>query len=125
MISAPAIEQTQWVRPAPVSTHDTHQTSAQALHSQSLRRIKGKQDAVVNILTLALGRGVSDMTTLEIARQHEDDMGNGYRTSSSSFTAAVQQLLLAKKIERLPDSRICNVSKHQATALRLVSGVGK
>ena len=105
--------------PAP-STHHTHHTSAQALDLQTNKQRKGLQDAILNILLLARERGVVDMTCKEISRQHEANMGNGYRCEPSSFTQPISCLLAARRIERTPNQRPCLVSNHPAAPLRLV-----
>ena len=102
------------------NTHQTHQTSAQALDKQTNRTRKGLQGAILNILTLAIERGVHDMTTKEISRAYEKNSANGQRYDASSFTKPVSDLLAAKLIERLPSDRKCLISNQSAAPVRLV-----
>lgn len=102
------------------NTHQTHHTSAQSLDLMGNKQRKGLQDAILNILMLAKERGVSDMTTKEISRKHEENMGNGARCEPSSLTQPVSLLLAAGLIERVPEQRKCLISTHPAAPLRLV-----
>lgn len=89
-----------------------------ALQSIGLLGMKTRADDVLLVIATACKAGVEDLTGREIQALYERRYGR--RIESGTISARVSELLLAQRILRRPQTRICTVTREVAAPVYVV-----
>lgn len=89
-----------------------------ALQGMGLLGLKTRADDVLLVIATACRAGVDDLTGREIQALYERRYGR--RIESGTISARVSELLLAQRILRRPQSRICTVTREVAAPVYVV-----
>jgi hypothetical protein len=95
----------------------TNQTSAQSLSNIGNAGIKSSADKVFDICLAAQRNGADDLSGKEIQARYE--LLHGKRIDSGTVSARVNDLVTAKRLERLTFSRACTVSGRDIYPVRV------
>lgn len=99
------------------STPPTHATSAQALATIGQRTVMNVQDRIHDICVAAQRNGTDDLSGKEIQERYEHLYSK--RIDASSVSARINNLIAAKRLERLATVRPCRVTGHDIHPVRV------
>lgn len=90
------------------TTTTTKETSARALASVGINRLKWIQDEIEHIVRSACAAGVKDLSMREIQQRYEATYGS--RIEMSTISSRVWGLVAAKRLQRDSTERKCSVT---------------
>jgi hypothetical protein len=100
------------------STHQTHQTSAQALGAMGNKPTARRDAEVCDIVIAAWRNGIADMSGREIQQVYE--FQHSKRIDTSTIAGCLNRLVTAKRLERVAE-RPCNVTGFNIAPVRPVA----
>lgn len=100
------------------TTHQTHQTSAQALKSMGNKPTASRDAEVCDIVIAAARNGIADMSGREIQQVYE--FNHSRRIDTSTIAGCLNRLVTANRLERVAE-RPCKVTGFNIAPVRPVA----